>query len=61
MEKVKMYKYISWPHLQCIWKLSIAKQELKKIALKALFKLKKGMGCFFRSKVKVTFCNSSTA
>ena len=53
VENVKMYKYLGLT-FSAFGNFSLAKQELKKIALKALFKLKKEMGSFFRSKVKVT-------
>ena len=53
IENVKIYKYLGLT-FSAFGNFSMAKQELKKIALKALFKLKKEMGCFFRSKVKVT-------
>ena len=43
LETVKSYKY-----------LNLARQELKKVALKALYKLRKEMGNHFRENIKLT-------
>ena len=46
LENVKLYKYLGLT-FSAFGNFTIAKQELKKSALKALFKLKKDMGNFF--------------
>ena len=53
LENVKSYKYLGLI-LSPFGNFNLAKQELKKVALKALYKLRKEMGNHFRENVKLT-------
>ena len=53
LENVKMYKYLGLV-FSTKGNFNIAKQELKKNALKALFKLKADLGTYFRSDIILT-------
>lgn len=52
MENAKYYKYLGLT-LSPYGNFNLARQELKKVGLKALFKLRKEMGIHFRENVKL--------
>ena len=53
LENVKSYKYLGLIK-STYGNFNLAKQELKKVALKALYKLRKEMGNHFRENIKPT-------
>ena len=53
MENVKSYKYLGLI-MSPFGNFNLARQELKKVALKALYKLRKEMGNHFRENIKLT-------
>ena len=53
LEKVKSYKYLGLI-MSPFGNFNLARQELKKVALKALYKLRKEMGNNFRENIKLT-------
>ena len=53
LENVKSYKYLGLI-MSPFGNFNLARQELKKVALKALYKLRKEMGNHFRENIKLT-------
>ena len=53
LEKVKSYKYLGLI-ISSFGNFNLARQELKKVAPKALYKLQKEMGNHFRKNIKLT-------
>ncbi|XP_048584056.1 uncharacterized protein LOC125563170 [Nematostella vectensis] len=53
LENVKSYKYLGLV-FSAVGNFNLAKEELKKTALKALFKLRKDLGIHFRSDINLT-------
>ena len=53
LENVKSYKYLGLI-LNPFGNLNLARQELKKVTLKALYKLRKEMGNHFRENIELT-------
>jgi len=53
LENVKSYKYLGLI-MSPLGNFNLARQELKKVALKALYKLRKEMGNHFRENIKLT-------
>ena len=53
LENVKSYKYLGLI-MSPFGNFNLARQELKKVALKALYKLRKEMGNHFRENLKLT-------
>ena len=53
LENVKSYKYLGLM-MSPYGNFNLARQELKKVALKALYKLRKEMGNHFRENIKLT-------
>ena len=54
LENVKSYNYFGLIMLSPFGNFYLARQELKKVALKALYKLRKEMGNHFRENIKST-------
>ena len=53
LQKVKSYKYLGLI-ISSFGNFNLARQELKKVAPKALYKLQKEMGNHFRKNIKLT-------
>lgn len=53
LTNVKSYKYLGL-QFSAYGNFTLAKQELKKVALKALFKMRKEMGDHFREDITLT-------
>ena len=53
LENVKFYKYLGLI-MSPYGNFNLARQELKKVALKALYKLRNEMGNHFRENIKLT-------
>ena len=54
LENVKSHNYLGLIMLSPFGNFYLARQELKKVALKALYKLRKEMGNHFRENIKST-------
>ena len=52
LENVKLYKYLGLI-MSPFGNFNLARQEVKKVALKALYKLRKEMGNHFREKYQI--------